>query len=172
MVDKNLETSTLEIEDNLKTVDNSEEKILVELTSLQDRFLRLGAEFENFKKRTERDRQISVKFANEVLILDLLPVLDHLEQAIEITDNKESIPVLDSSVSMGIKMVIRQLEDLLCRYGVKRFSAVGEIFDPNKHEAVEQKEDAEHSGKILQEYQKGCLLYDRLIRPARVVVGK
>lgn len=169
MVEKNPET----VNNKLETEDISDEKTVTELLALQDRFLRLGAEFENFKKRTERDKQNAVKFANEMLIIDLLPILDHLEQAAEISNNKDTASsALNYGVSTGIKMVIKQLEELLVRYGARRFSAIDEIFDPNRHEAVEQKDDAERVGKIIQEYQKGCLLHERLIRPARVVVGK
>ncbi|MES2504026.1 MAG: nucleotide exchange factor GrpE [Myxococcota bacterium] len=139
-----------------------------ELAALQDRFLRLGAEFENFKKRADRDRQSSVRFANESMLTDLLPVLDHLEQAVNAAGADSENPIVT-----GVKMVLKQFEDTLGRHGIKSFSALGENFDPNKHEAVAENEDpAAESGKVIQEYQKGYFLNERLVRPARVVVAK
>ena len=144
------------------------QQIQDEFGELQDRFLRLGAEFENFKKRSERDRQISIKFATESLLMDLLPVMDHLEQAVHVAPDAPADAVLT-----GVKMVLKQFEDTLSKYGVKRFSALGETFDPAKHEAVAQQESSEvETGQVITEYQKGYFLHDRLVRPARVVVSK
>ena len=137
-----------------------------EIGALQDRFLRLAAEFENFKKRAEKDRQLSVRFANESLLCDLLPVIDHLEQALLAAK-------IDDIIVTGVKMVLKQFEDVLGRYGVKSFSAVGQSFDPSKHEAVEERVEASMpAGQVIGEYQKGYLLQDRLVRAARVVVSK
>ncbi len=149
-------------------VEQPEVLVQDELGELRDRFLRLGAEFDNFKKRSERERQVSIKFAVESLLMDLLPVMDHLEQAISAGPEGSSDAVLT-----GVKMVLKQFEDTLAKYGVKRFSAVGESFDPTKHEAVAQQESADvPAGQVITEYQKGYFLHERLVRPARVVVAK
>lgn len=139
-----------------------------EIQALQDRFLRLGAEFENFKRRAEKDRQVSVRFAVESLLRDLLPVVDHLEQALLAVK-----PGAEDVIVTGVKMVLKQFEDTLGRHGVKVFSAVGEMFDPMKHEAMaEQEDESVPAGQVILEYQKGYFLHERLVRPARVVVAK
>lgn len=162
-------TENPEIEDtetpneNVPTEENSE------FNALQDRYVRLCAEFDNFKKRAEKDRQISVRFANELLLKDLLPVLDHLEQAVSAASSATSA----SAISDGVKMVLKQFEDTLARHGISAFSALGTAFDPMKHEAMAEQEDSSvPAGQVVMEYQKGYFLNERLVRPARVVVAK
>lgn len=157
-----------EIEQAEEQLQESEQQVNEEIQALQDRFLRLGAEFDNFKKRSERDRQVSVRFANESLLRDLLPVIDHLEQALLVVKVGE-----DDAIVIGVKMVLKQFEDVLGRHGVKCFNAMGEQFDPSKHEAMAEQVDASvPAGQVIQEFQKGYFLHDRLVRPARVVVAK
>lgn len=155
-----------EIEQAEELLQESEQQVKEEINVLQDRFLRLAADFENFKKRAEKDRQLSVRFANESLLRDLLPVIDHLEQALIAANPSDMIVV-------GVKMVLKQFEEVLGRHGVKSFSALGLPFDPIKHEAVEERIDASvPAGQVISEHQKGYFLQDRLVRPARVVVSK
>lgn len=157
-----------EVEQADEQLQESEQHVNEEIKALQDRFLRLGAEFENFKKRAERDRQVLVRFSNESLLRDLLPVIDHLEQALLAANVG-----VDDAIVAGVKMVLKQFEDVLGRHGVKSFHALGEPFDPSKHEAMAEQEDATVPvGQVIQEFQKGYLLHDRLVRPARVVVAK
>jgi molecular chaperone GrpE len=157
-----------EIEQAEEQLQESEQHVNEEINALQDRFLRLGAEFENFKKRAERDRQISVKFASDSLLRDLLPVMDHLEQALQAAGAGP-----ENAIVAGVKMVLKQFEDVLSRHGVKSFNALGEQFDPSKHEAMaEHLDDSVPAGQIIQEFQKGYFLHERLVRPARVVVAK
>lgn len=141
-------------------------QVQAELGQVQDRYLRLAAEFENYKKRADRDRQMAVRFAGESILHDLLPVMDSLEQALVVPDASENLLA-------GLKMVLKQFQDALAKYGISSFSATGQIFDPQKHEAVAQIEDANvPEGHVIQEFQKGYMLNERLIRPARVVVSK
>ena len=157
-----------EIEQAEEQLQESEKNVSEELNALQDRFLRLGAEFENFKKRSERDRQVSVRFATESLLRDLLPVIDHLEQALLAANAG-----VDDAIVAGVKMVLKQFEDVLGRHGIKSFHSLGEQFDPNKHEAMAEHVDASvPAGQVIQEFQKGYFLHDRLVRPARVVIAK
>jgi molecular chaperone GrpE len=157
-----------EIELAEEQLQESEQQVNDEIQALQDRFLRLGAEFDNFKKRSERDRQVSVRFASESLLRDLLPVIDHLEQAL-----LAAKVGVDDAIVTGVKMVLKQFEDVLGRHGVKGFNALGEQFDPSKHEAMAEQADASvPAGQVIQEFQKGYFLHDRLVRPARVVVAK
>ncbi len=152
---------------------NKEEKEVLEkeLELSRDKFLRLAADFDNFKKITQREQIISLKFANDSLIQSLLPVMDNLEEAIKAYNKTENTNSKDLVV--GINMVLKQLLEVLNKFGVKIFSAVGMQFDPKSHEAIsEQINDDIEEGLVVQEYQKGCYLHDRLIRPARVVVSK
>ncbi len=149
-------------------------KVQSEMALVQDRYLRLAAEFENFKKRSEREQQTSVRFASAGLLRDLLPVLDNLEQALLAADaGAKAEDKSYQTVITGLKMVLKHFQDTLNRFGIQSFSALGLPFDPLKHEAVMERENADvPSGQVLEEFQKGYMLHERLVRPARVVVAK
>jgi molecular chaperone GrpE len=141
-----------------------------EAKSNYDRVLRQAAELENFKKRTARERDEAIRFANEYLIKDLLPVLDNLERAV--AHAKEGggsgKPIVE-----GVEMVLKGSLDVLARHGVIQVSAVGQPFDPVKHEAMTQLESDEHPpNTVVEEHHKGYLLHDRLLRPALVSIAK
>jgi molecular chaperone GrpE len=147
-----------------------EEKLLSELASSKDRFLRLAAEFDNFKKISARERLNSLKFANEGLIMALLPSIDGLEQALKAGKSADNNA---QELLVGVEMVLKQVIDALGKFGVEFFNSEGLPFDPNRHEALcEQHSSDQAPGTVIQEYQKGCLLHGRLLRPARVVVAK
>ena len=131
-----------------------------------DRFLRERAELENFKKRMQREKAEALRFANEPLIRELLPVVDNLERAVEhATGDGES-------VLEGVRLVLKSIRDVLDRHGVKPIDAVGEPFDPSRHEAMAQVESTEHeANRVVDQYHRGYLLHDRLLRPARVTVS-
>lgn len=135
-----------------------------------DRILRLQADFENIRKRQEKERQDFVKFANEGIIVELLNVLDDLERATELASTKHQ----DLSAFLkGVEMILAHLYEMLKEYGVKPIEAKGNTFDPNYHEAlmqVENNELPEHT--IVEELQKGYLLNERVIRTAKVKVSK
>jgi len=135
-----------------------------------DKLLRLQADFENVRKRAERDRLDYVKFANEGIILELLNILDDLERTVEAAQEKhEDLPTF----LKGVEMILAHLYELLKEHGVKPIGAQGKIFDPNFHEALMQVEDKnlpEHT--IVEELQKGYLLNDRVIRTSKVKVSK
>jgi molecular chaperone GrpE len=137
-----------------------------EARSHYDRFLRERAELENFKKRMQRERADALRFACEPLIRELLPVVDNLERALEHgTGNGES-------VLEGVRLVLKSLLDVLERHGVKRIEAVGQAFDPTRHEAMLQVESAEHEpNRVVAQHHTGYLLHDRLLRPALVTVS-
>jgi molecular chaperone GrpE len=154
--------------------DSAFKKIQDDLAQAQDRYVRVLAEFENFKKRSEREQKTALQFANERLVKDLLPVLDHLEQAIAIADGvgeTEGHPLL--KVVEGVRMVSKQFQDTLARFGLKSFSALGQQFDPQLQEALGEREAGDiAAGTVVEEYQKGYMLHERLVRPARVIVAK
>lgn len=140
-----------------------------EAKSAYDRLLRQAAELENFKKRTLRDREESVRFANEALVKDLLPIIDNLERAVaHAQGGGNGKPLVE-----GVEMVLKGLLDVLNKYGVTPIEAVGQAFDPVKHEAMAQVESVEHQpNTVIQEYHKGYLFNGRLLRPALVTVAK
>jgi len=142
------------------------EEAQAEARANHDRFLRERADLENFKKRMQREKADALRFACEPLIRELLPVVDNLERAAEHgTGNGQSI--LD-----GVKLVLKSLMDVLDRHGVKRIDAVGEPFDPTRHQAMAQVESADHQpNHVIEQHHRGYLLHDRLLRPALVTVS-
>lgn len=139
-----------------------------EVKQLQDRILRLVAETENTRKRLEREKADGVCFANESLIRGLLPVLDNLDRAIQHSEQKADF----ESLLEGVRMTLKGFSDVLTRFGCMPFDAVGETFDPRYHEAMLQQESPGPENTVLQEYQKGYKLHERLLRPALVIVSK
>ncbi len=140
-----------------------------EIRELNDKVLRAHAEFENFKKRVTKEKSDLLKYANEEMAREMLRTVDNLEIALDHAgeDNQSE------SIKEGIEIILKQLLQSLERFGVKGFNAVGERFDPTKHEAVVQVESAEHEpDTVVTESQKGYFLRDRLLRPALVTVSK
>jgi len=135
-----------------------------------DRFLRVTAEFENFKKRSQREIADYRKFANESVIKEILSTVDNLERALSIqkggADDFEGL-------RHGVEMTLTGLMDTLQRFGVSPLKSHGKPFDPNVHQAVSQEESEQHpENTVSQELQKGYMLNDRLLRPSMVVVSK
>lgn len=133
-----------------------------------DRFLRAQAELENYKKRVEREKSSLVKYANEELIKAILPIIDNLERAFDHEPGENPDGFME-----GIKITRNQLLQVLERFGVTPIAAVGEPFDPAKHEAMMQVESADQEpNTVLSELQRGYFLNDRLLRPAMVSVTR
>jgi len=127
---------------------------------------RAQADFVNYKRRTEQERQEFNNFANANLILGLLPVVDDLERALDAVPTKYK----KHDWVEGVRLVERKFKTVLEGQGVKPIISLGEAFDPNFHEALRQGKGKE--GIVIEEFQKGYMLHDKLLRPARVVVGK
>ncbi|MEB2345829.1 MAG: nucleotide exchange factor GrpE [Deltaproteobacteria bacterium] len=140
-----------------------------ELAELRDRYLRLAADFENFRKRTLKDREEAHHFGHQSLVKDLLPTVDNLERAVDhARKGGESSGLLE-----GVELVLRELEALLARYGVTPIEALGQAFDPALHEAMAQVPDASKPPHtVVEVFQRGYQLRGRLLRPARVVVSR
>jgi len=133
-----------------------------------DQLLRLGAEFENYKKRVQKETSDLIKFGNESLLKAILPILDNLERAIDHGKKmNENGPLLQ-----GVEIILRQFLTILERFGVKPVAAMGESFDPEKHEAVSLAESDQEPNRVISELEKGYLFYERLLRPAKVLVSK
>jgi molecular chaperone GrpE len=127
---------------------------------------RAQADFANFKRRTEQERNETVIRANAALVLNMLPVLDDLERALDnISEKLSKLTWVD-----GIVLIYRKLKSTLEANGLSEIKALGETFDPNYHEAALYDEGEE--GKVIEELQKGYMLHDRVLRPAMVKVGK
>ncbi|MEA2038229.1 MAG: nucleotide exchange factor GrpE [Thermodesulfobacteriota bacterium] len=134
-----------------------------------DQYLRSQAEMENIKKRFQKEKEGLIKYSNESLIKQLLHVIDSLEKAIAHSQDENSVDALRE----GLELTLKGLLDTLKKAGVEKVEALGETFDPNYHEAVLEQEDENlEPGKIVQEFQKGYVLNNRLIRPAMVIVSK
>ena len=140
-----------------------------ELQKEHDRLLRTLAEHENYKKRMARERTDFLKFGNESLIKELLPVLDNLELSLEHARNATNADAITEGIELVKKEFLRKLE----KFGLSAISARGEKFDPNRHEAAFQIETAEQpENTVVDEFQKGYFIHDRLLRPAKVSVAK
>jgi molecular chaperone GrpE len=142
---------------------------IAEVEALNDRLLRLQAEFENYKKRMARERSEFMKFANEALLLEFFPVLDNLERAIATAKSGTDA----QGVAEGLDIILRLFHTILEKAGVKVIGALGHEFDPNLHQAVAQVESADGRDSIVvEEVQRGYLLEGRLLRPSMVKVSK
>jgi molecular chaperone GrpE len=145
------------------------EELQSELEQLRDKWLRAVAELDNMKKRVERDRHELIKFANEELLKQILPVVDNLERAIHHAEKSED----KKALLEGVRMIHRQFITVLENLGVKPIEALHQPFDPSKHEAMMQVESNEHEpNTVVEELEKGYLLHDRLLRPSKVAVSK
>lgn len=140
-----------------------------EAKDLEDRMLRLAAEFDNFKKRMQRERETALKYAEENLLRELLPSLDNLERAVE-----EGRRTNDAAALLaGVEMTRKGLFAVLEKFGLAPLAGQDQPFDPNFHEALAMEHSAEvPANVILQEYQKGYQYKDRLLRAAKVVVSQ
>jgi molecular chaperone GrpE len=136
-----------------------------------DKLVRTAADFENFKKRSARERQDAAKYANEGLIEKLIPVVDTFEMAL--ASGKAGPDQAPQSFQAGVDLIYQQLKRVLSDAGVEEIDATNQPFDPNLHAAISQQETADvPEGQVVQQLRKGYKLRDRLIRPAGVVVAK
>jgi molecular chaperone GrpE len=152
-----------EIEDLKKKLEEKEK----EVASNYEKYLRAVADFDNYKKRTVKDKADAIKYGNEDIIKDVLPFMDSLDRALE--HDTGDIQVFKE----GIALIQDQLLCCLKKHGVERIDTAGKDFDPNFHEALMQMESDQHDdNKIVSEMGKGYLLNGRLLRPSRVCVCK
>nr|HID58176.1 nucleotide exchange factor GrpE [Desulfobacterales bacterium] len=141
-----------------------------EVKEVFDRLLRLKAEFENYKRRTEREKIEFRNFANESLIKEILPAIDNLERALEAPSGGQITP---DSIIEGVDMTLKGLLNSLKKFGVVPIESLNQPFDPNYHQAVMQEESDKHpANTVIKELQKGYLINNRLLRPSAVVVSK
>ena len=168
-------TETAETEEEVVEEKTAEEllqekvdKLEEELKQSEDKYLRLYAEFENFKRRKNKEIETNNVYKSQKVITEILPSLDNLERALQVESDNEEI----KSLLKGVEMVYEGLLNVLKTEGVELIETENAQFDPNYHHAVMQEEDSEkESGAILDTFQKGYKLKDRVIRPAMVKVN-
>lgn len=137
-----------------------------------DKYVRLNADFDNFKKRAARERQEAIRYANEGLIERLIPIIDNFDMALQAANTPQAAGSADA-LKQGVSMIATQLKSALSEAGLEEIDATGQPFNPNFHEAVSQQESKDvPEGQVLQQLRKGYKLRDRLIRPATVIVAK
>ena len=167
-----LKEETLEEEELLDTeiIEDEAAPIAVEEEpeSLRDQFVRLQADFTNFRNRTQRERVELYQRANEDILLEMLPVLDHYEMGLQTAEQHHTDPaVLD-----GFKMVFDQFQNVLSKFNVTPIDAVGETFDPHKHEALTHMPSDEYPAEVCSnQVKRGYMFGDKLLRAAQVVVS-
>ncbi len=156
--------------DLLRELEAELEKAKKEAEENHDRYLRVSAEFENYKKRSAREMDDFRKYANELIIKELLPVIDNLERAIQSCDADQNT---NRSIAEGVHMTHSEILKVLEKFKVQPIDALGKPFDPAFHQAVMQEETEENKGQtVLKEFQKGYLIHERLLRPTMAVVSK
>lgn len=155
------------------TIEEQYEAKLAELQAKLDdeenRHLRLRADFDNIRRRSQLEREAAEKYRAQSLLSDLLPVIDNFERALQVEATSEET----ASIVKGIEMVYRSLLEATEKEGLQIIKAEGEQFDPNVHQAVMQEQDSEkETGVVLRELQKGYMLKDRVLRPTMVSVNE
>ena len=142
------------------------EELRRERDSLQDRLLRTAAEFDNYRKRMDRERRELADYTAGEVMSELLPIIDNLERALQAAEPNDPL-------RKGVELTHRQMLEMLRKRGVTPIDALGKDFDPNFHQAVFHEASAEHrEGEVMAELQRGYVVGDRLLRPAMVKVAK
>ncbi|UFT97827.1 nucleotide exchange factor GrpE [Radiobacillus kanasensis] len=165
----NAEQEVVEESAETEEVNEELEKLKQEKAELNDRFSRMQAEYDNFRKRTQKEKESDRKYKSQALVTELLPVVDNFERALAVHEGDQAS---DGFVE-GIKMVYKQLTDALEKEGVEVIAAEGEAFDPHLHQAVMQVEDDQYeANSVIEVLQAGYKLKDKVIRPAMVKVNQ
>ncbi len=142
-----------------------EKELLKQVEDYKETLQRLQAEFENFRKRIEKEKEEFVKYSDASFIKELLPIVDSIESCIEKMQNENEIE--------GVLLIRKQFMDLLHQKGLEEINSLGEKFNPEQHEAMMQdNEPGKEDGVVLEEFQKGYLLHDKVLRPAKVKINK
>lgn len=139
-----------------------------ENAGLNDQLLRKQADFENFRKRIVREKEEMARYANSMLLLDVIEIIDDFERAIKSSEESKDFEAFHS----GIELIEKQFTSMLERkWGLNRFDSEGEVFNPDRHQAIATEESDKHDQPtVVEDYQKGYLLYNRVLRPAKVKV--
>lgn len=144
------------------------ERLKQQVDAEEEKYLKLLAEFENFKRRNKQENDTNNKYRDQKFAENLLPVLDNLERALAIEGDSESFV----SLKKGVEMVYKDFSNIFENHGITTVKSVGEVFDPNVHQAVMSEASEEESGIVIEEFQKGYKLKDRVLRPSMVKVSE
>lgn len=174
-IEEELKEAALDIEQHHVTANaeesgSEEDKIKAELASVQDKYLRLYSEFENYKRRTTKERADLFKTANQESILAMLPVLDDFERAMAAMPKDEA----NTQFQEGVTLIYNKLKNTLTQKGLKEMEALGKGFDPDFHEAITKipAPSEDQKEKIVAVLEKGYFLHEKVIRFAKVVIGE
>lgn len=161
-------------DDKIAELEAKAADLSIQLADVHDQLLRKTADFDNYRKRMNQEKQKAIEYANESLLLDIIPVMDDFERAIQSAEASEELIGLPAGKAMldGITMIEKQLVSKLeNKWGLKRFNSAGEAFDPNRHEAMLMEKSPDIDEPVVQEdFIKGYMLKDRVIRAAKVKV--
>ena len=158
--------------DPLKQLQGELAAAKAELQQSQDRFLRKAAEFENFRKRMEKEKGDAALLAKSSLLMEFLPIADACERALDSLERRQDGSESLEHYRQGVRLLYKQIHDVFTRIGVVPVSARGQKFDPHYHEAIAREEDPEHEeNTVTLELRRGYLFKDRLLRPAQVKVA-
>lgn len=168
LTDETTQQNDNQVEEQTENVDR-EAQLEQELAQINDRYLRLYAEFDNYKRRTARERVELMQSAGKDVISSLLTVLDDFDRALKMMDSAQDIP----AVKEGVDLISQKLRKTLQQQGLKEMEAEGNVFDPDFHEAITNipAPTEELKGKVVDVVEKGYFLNDRVLRYAKVVVG-
>ena len=156
-------------QDQLKEIQAELETAKQEAKETYDRFLRVSAEFENYKKRSAREMDDLRKYANQFLIVEMLAVVDNLERALNSSNGNSSN---DKCMADGVNLTLKEILKVFEKFNVKPIESIGQSFDPNFHQAMMQEETDDYpENTVITELQKGYMIHDRLLRPSMVVVA-
>lgn len=160
---KNKKEDEISTEEKIKEL---EEQVL----TLKDQLLRKHADFENFKKRINKEKEDSIKYANQMILLDIVQIIDDFERAIKSSEESKDFDAFHSGIVLIESQLVSMLEK---KWTLKRFNSLGEVFDPEKHQAIAMEESSDCSEPVVAEdYQKGYFFHDRVLRPAKVKVNQ
>ncbi len=157
-----------EADSGLKAKDEEIESLKQQVETEENKYLKLYAEFENFKRRNRQEMETNNKYKHQEMVEDLLPIIDNFERALKIEGDSESF----NSLLKGVEMVYNDLVNTLMKHDVREIESVGQPFDPNYHQAVMTEASDEDDGIVIEEFQKGYILKDRVIRPSMVKVSE
>ena len=163
--DKHRDSTEAELQKQLEAV----EKLEQEKGELLEKLQRVSADYANFQKRVPKQVADSIAYEKERILKSVLPVLDNFEHTLQNAHAVDDVDVF----AKGVRIVYDQMLDVLKSHGVEQIASVGEKFDPSKHEAMMRREEADQEDDtVLEEFQKGYRLNDRVLRPSKVIVNK
>ena len=164
---KDAKYSLKSLKEKIKSLENDLLKESEEVKRVSEKNIRLLAEFDNYKRRTQKERSDLLKYEGQSLAKSLLPILDDLNRTLEIDEKTESNAIME-----GIQLIVNKLDKILIDLGIEAFDSIGEEFDPDRHEALMSEKSKEKENVITKEFEKGYVYNDKILRHAKVVVSK